>query len=102
MTYPPIPDDAVSPATRIDRRHLIGGAAAGLALMTNPLVGIRSLHAQEQRPVAVVSSHRLATEAGVEVLEAGGTASEHMTAVVDPAARATSSSNASWNSSVCM
>ncbi len=82
MTVPPVPDDAAPAAARIDRRQMIAGAAAGLTLMAaNPPAGIRSLHAQENRPGAVVSSHRLATEAGVAVLEAGGTAADAAVAV---------------------
>ncbi|MEJ7902438.1 MAG: gamma-glutamyltransferase, partial [Thermomicrobiales bacterium] len=82
MITPPIPSDAGPAAARIDRRQLIGGAAAGLALVAaDPLAGARSLHAQGSRPGAVVSSHRLATEAGTEVLEAGGTAADAALAV---------------------
>lgn len=82
MITPPIPSDAGPAAARIDRRKLIGGAAAGLALVAaDPLAGAGSLHAQGSRPGAVVSSHRLATEAGTEVLEAGGTAADAALAV---------------------
>lgn len=82
MNYPPVPGHADAPAARIDRRQLIGGAAAGLTLMAaTPAGGIGSVHAQESRAGAVVSSHRLATEAGVETLEAGGTAADAAVAI---------------------
>lgn len=77
-----IPDDVVSDSLRIDRRQFLGGAAAGFLLAAGASVaGGGRFHAQENRVGAVVSSHRLATEAGVEVLEAGGTAADAAVAV---------------------
>lgn len=63
---------------RIDRRRLVAGTTAGLTSLTVPLP---TLGAQENRSAAVVSSHRLATEAGVEMLEAGGTAADAAVAI---------------------
>ncbi len=82
MINQPGPDDAIFPAARIDRRKLISGPAAGFLLAAGASVaGGGRLHAQEDRGGAVVSSHRLATEAGVEALEAGGTAADAAVAV---------------------
>ena len=66
----------------IDRRQLLGGAAAaGLALGGGARAGAVALQSEGSRVEAVVSSHSLATAAGVEILEAGGTAADAAVAV---------------------
>lgn len=81
MISPPLSDTDVRSA-RINRRNLIVGAAAGLIpTIAEPLAGAKHLHAQGSPTGAVVASHRLATEAGVEVLEAGGSAADAAVAV---------------------
>lgn len=61
---------------RYSRRTLATGAAAGLGLQVASLPGGNTLLAQEAGSAAVVSSHWSATNAGVEILEAGGTAAD--------------------------
>lgn len=76
-----ISTEFLSDLGRIDRRRLIG-SAAGLSLVAvSAPDSARALQANGSRTAAVVSSHRLATEAGVEILEAGGTAADAAVAV---------------------
>ena len=66
---------------RLHRRTLLAGATA---LLAQPSIRSRSsqrVAAQDARAAAVVSSHRLATDAGIEVLQAGGTAADAAIAV---------------------
>ncbi len=76
-------DTAAAAAVRIDRRRLIGGiAAAGLSRTAVPrAASAAGLQTGGDRVGAVVSSHRLATEAGRVMLEAGGTAADAAIAV---------------------
>lgn len=76
------PRDAGCRSPWIDRRRFVTGAAVGISVVMGGLTsGEGSLFAQEGPAGAVVSSHRLATEAGVAVLEAGGTAADAAVAV---------------------
>src|SRR5699024_7977158 len=65
---------------RIDRRRLVAGTAVGIA---TPATGrrINAQTPQETGTGAVVSSHWAATNTGIEILEAGGTAADAAVAV---------------------
>ncbi len=66
---------------RIGRRKLITTSAAGLATHAVASGTGRTLHAQENNSAAVVSSRYLATNAGIDILNAGGTAADAAVAV---------------------
>lgn len=65
-------------SSRANRRCVLGGAAS-VALLAGS--GHRPALAQGSGNAAVVSSHYLATSAGIEILEAGGTAADAAIAV---------------------
>src|SRR5690554_4146797 len=73
--------DAYERGSRIDRRYLIAGTATGLTASKLVRPSADSVHAQGTGAAAVVSSHYLATEAGISILEAGGTAADAAVAV---------------------
>lgn len=75
------PSGACVASPRIDRRKLITTSAAGLATHAVASGTGRTLHAQENNSAAVVSSHYLATNAGIDILNAGGTAADAAVAV---------------------
>lgn len=73
--------DAYTLSARTHRRHLIAGITGGLTAAATGSISGNRLKAQAATQAAVVSSHYLATEAGVEILEAGGTAADAAVAV---------------------
>lgn len=66
---------------RIDRRSLLAVTAAGIAATSLEHFGSKGIKAQEAASAAVVSAHWAATNAGIEILEAGGTAADAAVAV---------------------
>lgn len=67
--------------SRINRRNLVAGSAAGLAAQSVMRSSEARLQTPESGSAAVVSAHSLATQAGIEILEAGGTAADAAVAV---------------------
>lgn len=81
MIHSPKLKSGGTPHSRVNRRHLVGGGVASLAAHAMASRPGNSLRAQESGSGAVVSSHWLATNAGIDVLNAGGTAADAAVAV---------------------